>query len=99
MTYHVDISVERILQTAAKALELDGKLAEAHAARGVAFSAAERYDEANAEFNQALTFDPNSAETLYLYARSSVVQGKIEQATQLFERAAAADPNDYQSLC
>ena len=99
MTYHVDVATDEILATAARALALEENLAEAHAARGVAFSAAQRYDEAKAEFERAVALDPNAAETYYFYARSSFAQGKLQQAAELFERAAAADPADYQVPC
>ena len=78
---------------------LDDKLAEAHASRGVALSASQRYDEAMTEFERAITLDPNSFETHYLYARASFAQGNIERATALFERAAEIKPDDYQSVC
>jgi adenylate cyclase len=99
MTYHVNVSIDGILELAGNALALDDKLAEAHAARAVAFSAAARYDEAQAAFEEALRLDPNGAETCYFYARSSVVQGKHQLAAEMFERATAADPDDYQSPC
>jgi adenylate cyclase len=99
MTYHVDVPIDGILATTAKALALEKNLAEAHAARGVAFSAAQRYDEAKAEFDRAIALDPNAAETFYFYARSNFAQGKLERAAELFERASAADPEDYQSPC
>ena len=99
MTYHVNVPIDGILNLAAKALALDDKLAEAHAARAVALSAGERYDESQVAFEQALGLDPNAAETYYFYARSNVVQGKHERAVELFERATAADPDDYQSPC
>src|SRR5437870_1957479 len=54
MTYHVDVATDEILATAARALALEENLAEAHAARGVAFSAAQRYDEVKAEFERAV---------------------------------------------
>src|SRR5207253_8678498 len=69
MVYQVDVPLEGILETAAKALALDNKLAEAHTARGVALSAARDFDEANTEFETALTLDPNSFEAHFLYAR------------------------------
>ena len=99
MTYHVEVPMDGILATAAKALDLDPKLAEAHASRGVALSAGQRYEEAKAEFEWAITLDPNSFEAHYFYARSTFVQGKIEQAVALFERAALIQPDDYQSPC
>src|SRR5438477_2725098 len=97
--YQEDVELESILETSAKALALDDKLAEAHASRGVALSASQRYDEAMTEFERAITLDPNSFETHYLYARASFAQGNIERATALFERAAEIKPDDYQSVC
>jgi len=92
MVYQVDVSLEGILETAAKALTLDNKLAEAHTARGVALAAARKFDEANAEFERALTLDPNSFEVHFLYARPAFMQGKIARAVELLERAAEINP-------
>src|SRR5436305_4320508 len=97
--YQEDVELESILETSAKALALDDKLAEAHASRGVALSAGQRYEEAMAEFERAIALDPNSFEAHYLYARASFAQGKIERATALFERAAEIKQDDYQSAC
>ena len=99
MTYHADVPVDKILASAAQALAIDERLAEAHAARGVALSAAQRYEEAGAEFEQALALDPASADTYYFFARSNFMQGKMEKAAELFERATTIDPDDYQSPC
>ena len=95
MVYQVDVSLEGILDTAAKALALDSNLAEAHTARGVALSAARKFEEANAEFERALTLDPNSFEAHFLYARPAFQQGKIARAVELLERAAEINPADY----
>jgi adenylate cyclase len=97
--YQEDVDLESILDISAKALALDDKLAEAHASRGVALSAGQRYEEAMAEFERAIILDPNSFEAHYLYARASFAQGKIERATALFERAAEIKQDDYQSVC
>ena len=97
--YQEDVDLESILDISAKALALDDKLAEAHASRGVALSAGQRYEEAMAEFERAIILDPNSFEAHYLYARANFAQGKIERATALFERAAEIKQDDYQSVC
>jgi adenylate cyclase len=97
MVYQVDVSLEGILETTAKALALDNKLAEAHTARGVALAAARKFDEANAEFEQALTLDPNSFEAHFLYARPAFMQGKIARAAELLERAAEINPAAQQA--
>jgi adenylate cyclase len=97
--YHVDVAIDGILATSAKALALENGLAEAHASRGLALSLGKRYDEAMAEFEQAIALDPNSFEAHYFYARACISQGKLERAAALFERAAEVKPDDYQSLC
>src|SRR6266403_967465 len=76
MVYQADVSLERILETSAKALALDDNLAEAHTARGVVLSAARKFEEANAEFGRALTLDPNSFEAHFLYARPAFQPGE-----------------------
>src|SRR5437773_4601189 len=93
------ISFEAILAMSDKALALDNGLADAYASRGAALSAVKRYAEAEIEFEKAINLDPNSFEAHYFYARACVFQGKIEQATALFERAAAIKPDDYASVC
>src|SRR5260370_36487133 len=97
--YHLEAGIDSILATSAKALDMDDKLAEAHASRGLALSLGQRYDEATAEFEQAIALDPNSFEAHYFYARACFGQGKLERAAALFERAAEIKPDDYQSLC
>src|SRR5882757_9983975 len=97
--YHVDVALDSILATSAKALALEDGLAEAHASRGLALSLGQRYGEAMAEFEQAIALDPSSFEAHYFYARACVSQGKLERAAALFERAAENKPDDYQSLC
>jgi adenylate cyclase len=93
--YQVEISLEGILDMSAKALALDNRLAEAHAARGAALSAARQFDEADTEFEQALALDPNSFEAQYWYARHAFAQGKMIRALELLERAAKINPADY----
>src|SRR6184192_93143 len=93
------ISFEAILAMSDKALALDNGLADAYASRGAALSAVKRYAEAEIEFEKAISLDPNSFEAHYFYARACVFQGKIEQATALFEHAAAVKPDDYASVC
>jgi adenylate cyclase len=99
LNYRVDVPIDGLLTTTQKALSLDDSLAEAHASRGLALSAAQRYDEAKVEFERAIALDPNLFEAHYFYARASFAEGKIEQATRLFERASQIRPDDYQSVC
>jgi len=98
LIYHLDVGIDSILATSAKALALENGLAEAHASRGLALSLGKRYEEATAEFEHAIALDPNSFEGYYFYARACFTQGKLERAATLFERAAEIKPDDYQSL-
>lgn len=95
--YNVDVPIESILATSAKALELESGLAEAHASRGLALSLDKRYGEATAEFEQAMALDPTLFEANYFYARANFAEGKLDRAATLFERAAELKPDDYQS--
>jgi adenylate cyclase len=99
LNYRVGVPIDGLLATTDKALSLDDTLAEAHASRGMALSAAQRYDEAKGEFEKAIGLDPNLFEAHYYYARASFAEGKIELATRLFERASGIRPDDYQSVC
>src|SRR2546423_6564954 len=99
MTYHEKVVMDDVLATTEKALSLDPNLAEAHASRGVALSAGQRYEEAKEEFEKALALDPDSYEAHYFYARSNFAQGNVDRAAALFERAAEIRPDDYQVPC
>jgi adenylate cyclase len=96
--YNADVSIDGILATSAKALDLEAGLAEAHASRGLALSLREQYPEAMTEFDQAIALDSNSFEAHYFYARACFAQGKLEEAAKLFQRAADIKPDDYQAL-
>jgi adenylate cyclase len=95
MVYQSDVPLEQILEISAKALALDKNLPEAHTARGVALWAAGKSEEANAEFELALTLDPNSYDAHFVYARPAFQQGRIARAVELLERAAEINPADY----
>src|SRR6266513_1870910 len=89
--YHLEAGIDSILATSAKALALDNRLAEAHASRGLALSLQQGYQDAMAEFEQAITLDSNSFEGHYFYARACFAEGRLEQAARMFERGAEID--------
>jgi adenylate cyclase len=95
--YQVNIPVAEILATAAKALDLESGLAEAHASRALALSLGERHAEAGAEFERAIALNPNLFEGRYFYARACFARGKLDRAAELLEQALAIRPDDYQS--
>jgi tetratricopeptide (TPR) repeat protein len=75
-----------------RALELDPTLAEAHASRGVALSAAGQMEAAEAAFLEALRLDPNLYEGAYFYARHCLATGQLACAAASFEAAARVGP-------
>ena len=97
LDYSEGASLDGIFANCARALALDSGLAEAHASRGLALSASQKYEEAVQEFEQAIAANPNLFEAHYFYGRSCFVQGKLEQAAAEWERAAELKPSDYQS--
>ena len=99
LTYQVNLSTECILELADKALALDNNLGEAHSSRGAALTAAHKFAEANEEFERALALDPQSFEAHFLYARSSILEGRLERAAKLLERGAEILPDNYQPPC
>jgi adenylate cyclase len=97
LQYNMDVPVERILATSARALDLDSSLAEAHASRGLALSLGKNYDQAVVEYEKAIDLDPTLFEGAYFYARMCFALGNLEKAATLFERASTLKPDDYQS--
>ncbi len=78
-----------------RALELAPGLAEAHAARGLAASLANRSSEAEREFEAALALNPKLFEAQYFAGRAAVARGDIDQAIRRFEETESAHPDEY----
>ena len=95
--YGVRIPLDDILAMAGKALDLDPRLAEAHAARGEALRVAGRSEESVEAFEQALALDPHSFEANLAYGRLCRAIGRMEQSAKLFMRALEVQPDDYQA--
>ncbi len=79
--------LEQADRASLRALELNPRLPEAHAARGFTLWLLNHFDEAWREFDTAISLDPNQAETLYLYGRACFQRGDLTKAAYLFERA------------
>ncbi len=78
-----------------KAVELDGKNAEAHNALGVLYERQNRLDEAEAQYKQALALDENMFAADNNYARLLCAQGKYDLAMPRFQRV--LDSKVYQT--
>lgn len=81
-----------------RALELDPSAAEAHASRGLALTLTRNYPEAESELAEAMRLDPTLFEAPYFYARTALAQANYALAAEMYERAAALRPDDYQAV-
>ena len=89
--------IRRGEEASRRAVELAPDLAETHASRGQSLVLARRFAEAEEEFRTALRLQPGLFEALYFYARACFAQGRLAESADLFARAEAARPEDYQS--
>jgi adenylate cyclase len=96
MDYSEDVATD-VLRNSEKALALAGDLVEAHASRALALSIQRRYAEAEAEFERAVSMNPNHFETQFFYGRCLYAQGKFEDTAKHWERAAEIKSDDYQA--
>jgi adenylate cyclase len=95
--HRAEVSVDAMLAASARALELDGDLAEAHASRAFALHVQGRPDEAAREFETALRLNAELFEGWYFCARACFEQGRLHDAAHCLERAAAVSPTDFQA--
>lgn len=79
-----------------QAVVLDPESAEAHASRGLALLIGERYDDAEAEFETAISKNPNLFDAWYYYGLASSSRADHEKAARMYARAAEVNPNDFQ---
>ena len=80
------------------ALQLAPDLAEAHVARGIAFSLSKNYGDAEREFEKATRLDPKLFEAAYFWARACLAQGRNVEAVKLFQVACSLRPDDFQGV-
>jgi adenylate cyclase len=93
--HNANVSVESILAMSRRALELDPKLAEAHASYGVGLNFEGRHAEALVEFERALALDPDLYEANYFYGRFLFERGEYEKAANYLENAGQIRSDDY----
>jgi TolB-like protein/Tfp pilus assembly protein PilF len=83
----------RLAEAAAvKALQLDGALAEAHAALGYVYNYNWNWAAAEQELKRAIDLNPNSAEAHSIYSRHLSAMGRVKEAIAEANRAQELDP-------
>jgi tetratricopeptide (TPR) repeat protein len=82
----------------AKSLELDIRNAEAHKTLGRNLMIIGRFDAAQIEFEQALRYKPDSAESCYNLGKLFSIQDNWEPAKKQFEAALRIDPSYLEAI-
>jgi len=82
----------KVIGAAKRALELDPKLAEAHALMGAVYQRRWQWSDAAAEYQRALQLKPNDAAAHLGYANWLLCQGRTEEALAWARRARELDP-------
>jgi adenylate cyclase len=85
-------------QASRQALKLAPDLAEAHSSRGFALSLQGDFTTASREFERALELEPQNYDALYLYGRLRFAEGRLREAAELWARAHATQPDEFQSI-
>ena len=93
-----DVNRDEAMRTSKKALELAPDLAESHVSAGIAYCMVQDYENSEVEFDKAVELDPKNYDAWYFFGRAKIHEGKIKRAVELFERAASARPEDFQSV-
>jgi DNA-binding winged helix-turn-helix (wHTH) protein/TolB-like protein/Tfp pilus assembly protein PilF len=85
-------ALRRAREMAARAVELDDTLPEAHAATGLVRSMERDLDGTVAAYERALALNPNYATARQRYALTLLNRGRLEEATAEMQRAQSLDP-------
>jgi len=91
------VGLARAEHASRRALEAAPRLAEAHAARGLARSLSRHYDEAVSEFEAAIRLNSYLFDAYYYFARTAFAVGDMARAAEMFELAAQLRCEDFQS--
>lgn len=79
------------------ALQLRPDLAEVHVSCGLSHFAHRKNTQAIAEFETAMSLDPDLFDACYFYGRVCFQRGELQRAADLFERAEQINEDDFQS--
>ncbi len=90
-------ALDEAISAAEHAVQAGPKLAEGHAALGLALSLSNRHEEADRAFAAAIELAPDSFEARYSRGRSAFAQGQMELAAREFEVASIVRSEDYQA--
>ena len=88
-----DKTYAQYLDAERRAVELDPLDADAHAGLAMALAVGGDLTQSEAEFDRALSLNPNSADVLTRFAYWAVAFGRAEEGAEMAERAVRLDPH------
>jgi len=89
---HWDVGLQKLREAALKALALDPDLAEAHMRAASSYFFAGDNDAATFHYYKAMALAPNDPLVLGATGSIAASEGRLDEAIELFQRAAAIDP-------
>lgn len=92
-----DLNKRTALEASTRAVELMPDHPRPHISRGIALIIDGQSEAGLAELEEAMRLDPESFDAHYAYGRESFSKGNMDKAKEMFERAAAIRPDDYQT--
>jgi len=97
-TYFAQKKIGESIKALARSLQLDLKNVEAHKILGRNLMIIGRFDAAQTEFEQAIRYKPDSAESHYNLGKLHSIQDNWEPARKAFEDALGIDPSYIEAL-
>jgi tetratricopeptide (TPR) repeat protein len=82
-----------------RAIARDRTIPRYHSNRGLALAGLQRFAEAIASYDRALSLRPGEAEVLYNRGNALVALGRLYDALEAYERALLARPDHAEALC
>jgi len=86
-------TLERALTLAQQAVALDDSLPAAHSLLSLVYARKQQYDQASAEGERAIAFDPNNADSYAWQAEVLNIAGRSEEALRRVEQAMRLNPH------
>lgn len=86
---------ERALESAERAVQLDGNLVMARVTLGTVYTELKRFDEARTQLNRALQLSPDNAEAMRAMGELHVSQGQRKLAEEAYREATRKRPTDW----
>jgi serine/threonine-protein kinase len=83
---------DTVINTARRALDLDGTLADAQSAIAMVHASSGEWDKSATEFRRAIALEPDNFDVHFNFGRISTLRGDLPEALRQFEQARKLEP-------